>query len=169
MSENISKLKPQNRFERVREEDLNDKEKNSIIELAKLVLAKRYQPGELLTKPEDSATYLQFILAEEEREVFGVLFLDNSHCVISFETLFFGTIDSASVYPRVVVQRALLLNAQACIVVHNHPSGTMEPSVCDRQITDKLKEALNLLDIRLLDHFIVSTQGTLSFAEHGYI
>jgi DNA repair protein RadC len=104
-----------------------------------------------------------------EHEVFACLFLNNQHCVIVHEVLFRGTIDGASVYPREVAKRALQVNAAAVIFIHNHPSGNLDPSRTDRAITDKLKQALNLFDVRVLDHFIVSKAGTYSFAEHRLI
>jgi DNA repair protein RadC len=104
-----------------------------------------------------------------ENEVFACLFLDSQHHVIIHEVLFRGTIDAACVYPREVAKRALQVNAAAVIFAHNHPSGILTPSQADRSITDKLKQALNLFDIRALDHFIVSKMGAYSFAEHGLI
>jgi DNA repair protein RadC len=103
-------------------------------------------------------------------EVFGCLWLDNQHRVLEFEELFHGTIDGASVYPREVVRAALRLNAAAVIFAHNHPSGVAEPSEADRMITQRLKQALNLIDIRVLDHFIVGDgDQAYSFAEHGLL
>jgi DNA repair protein RadC len=97
------------------------------------------------------------------------LFLDNQHRVIQFEELFIGTLDSASVYPREVIKRALQHNAAAVIFAHNHPSGVVEPSPADKQLTIKLKQALALLDISVLDHFIIGDGQPYSFAEHGLI
>ena len=153
----------------IEEHQLNDIERDYVVNLALTILSNRHAPGKPLTKPEETAHYLQLQLAEYKREVFAMLFLNNQHYILSFEKLFFGTIDGASVYPRIVVQRALELNAAATIAVHNHPSGLAEPSESDKQITEKIKNALALVDIRLLDHFIVSTLGTYSFAEHGLI
>ena len=158
-----------NQFKNIQENQLNNTEQDYIINLALCILANRYAPGKALTKPEDTARYLQLLLAENKSEIFGVLFLDNQHRVLGFEKLFYGTIDSASVYPRVIAQRALELNAAALIATHNHPSGVAEPSESDKQITAKIKKAVELIDIRLLDHFIVSTQTTYSFAEHGLV
>jgi DNA repair protein RadC len=103
-----------------------------------------------------------------EREVFGVLFLDTHHRLIKFEILFYGTIDSAAVYPREVVKRALTWNACAVILAHNHPSGVNEASQADRKITQRLVEALQLIDVRVLDHFIVGESIT-SFLERGWL
>jgi DNA repair protein RadC len=101
--------------------------------------------------------------------VFVCLFLDSGHRVIEYEELFRGTIDGASVYPREVVKRCLQLNAAAVIFAHNHPSGTNEPSQADRQITDKLKAALEMIDVRVLDHFIIGDGEPHSFREHRLI
>jgi len=102
-------------------------------------------------------------------EVFAALFLDNKHRVIQFEELFFGTIDSASVHPRQVVKRALYHNAAAAIVAHNHPSGIAEPSRADELLTVRLKEALALVDVRLLDHVVIGDSQTISLAERGLL
>ncbi|EKM95994.1 hypothetical protein C211_09813 [Stutzerimonas degradans] len=103
--------------------------------------------------------YLKARLRHEPHELFGCLFLDSRHRVLAFEVLFHGTIDGASVYPRQVVKRALAQNAAAVILTHNHPSGVAEPSQADRQLTQRLKEALALIDVRVLDHFIVGEGG----------
>ena len=113
--------------------------------------------------------YLDIQLAEREREVFGVLFLDTQHRLSAYEELFQGTIDAAAVYPREVVKAALKHNAGAVILAHNHPSGITTPSDADRRITTKLVEALGLIDCRVLDHFIVGQERAYSFAEHGLI
>src|SRR5699024_8527544 len=105
----------------------------------------------------------------KDREVFCVLFLDTQHRVIAFDEMFYGTLDSASVYPREVVKRALYYNAGAVILAHNHPSGDPEPSDADRRITDRLTEALGLIDIRVLDHFVIGKEPAVSFAERGLI
>ena len=97
------------------------------------------------------------------------MFLDNRHRVMAFEDLFFGTINGASVHPRVVVQRALEINAAAVIFTHNHPSGISEPSEADRQLTSRLKKALELVDIRVLDHIVVGSDETTSFSERGWL
>jgi DNA repair protein RadC len=102
-------------------------------------------------------------------EVFAVLFLDNRHRVIAFEELFRGTIDGASVHPREVVRRALALNAAAVILSHNHPSGVAEPSEADQRITTRLREALSLVDVRVLDHLVIGDGGCCSLAERGLL
>ena len=119
------------------------------------------------TAPEIVKNYLTLSLALEEREHFHVLFLNNQHKLLLDDRLFSGTIDGASVYPREVVKRALQCNAAAVILAHNHPSGICVPSEADKGITDKLKQALSTIDIRILDHIIVGHMETYSFAEHG--
>ena len=127
------------------------------------------QQGISLTSPETTKRYLHYHLRDRQREVFSCLFLNSQHAVLACEDLFWGTIDSASVHPREVVVRALHHNAAAVILAHNHPSGTVEPSQADRQITQQLKEALALLDIRVLDHIVVGLDKQLSFAERGLL
>ena len=122
---------------------------------------------EAFTAPEIVKNYLTLSLALEEREHFHVLFLNNQHKLLLDDRLFSGTIDGASVYPREVVKRALQCNAAAVILAHNHPSGICVPSEADKGITDKLKQALSTIDIRILDHIIVGHMETYSFAEHG--
>ncbi len=114
-------------------------------------------------------TYLQSLLHDYDHEVFGALFLDNKHRLIAFEELFRGTIDGASVYPREVVKRSLELSAVAVMFVHNHPSGDPEPSLADRRITERLQAALGLVDIRVLDHIVVGTEGCVSMAQRGML
>ena len=113
--------------------------------------------------------YLKAQLRHEPHEVFGCLFLDTRHRVLAFEALFQGSIDGASVYPRQVVKRALAHNAAALILVHNHPSGVAEPSQADRLLTQRLKEALGLIEVRVLDHFVVGDGEPQSLAELGWL
>jgi DNA repair protein RadC len=127
-----------------------------------------FSRGEALTSPEKAKDCIKLKLAPFEHEVFLCLFLDNQHRVIACEALFRGTIDGASVYPREVVKTALQYNAAALIMAHNHPSGSSEPSQADRAITEKLKAALTLIDVRVLDHFVVG-ETVYSFAEHGLL
>ncbi|MEC4747958.1 DNA repair protein RadC [Methylomicrobium sp. Wu6] len=140
-----------------------------IIKAAQALLTNQHRTGRALTSPDATRCWLTLSYRDLEHEVFICLFLDNQHHVITHEELFRGTIDGAAVYPREVAKRALQLNAAAVIFAHNHPSGTTEPSSADRSITEKLKAALNLLDIRTLDHFIIGKTGAYSFAEHGLI
>lgn len=140
-----------------------------IIKAASILLNKYTARGSALTNPDITRAYLKAQLRGLEHEVFACLFLDNQHRVIVFEELFRGTIDSTSVYPREVLKRCVQLNAAAVIFAHNHPSGVTEPNAADRLITDKLKGALKLVDVRTLDHFIVGDGEPYSFAEHGLI
>lgn len=123
--------------------------------------------GKPLTKPTDAADYLRLQLAGREHEVFGVLYLTAQHCMIEFEELFRGTLTQTSVYPREVVKAALSRNAAAVIFCHNHPSGAAEPSRADEHLTQCLKSALALIDVRVLDHIVVASSGTVSMAERG--
>ena len=127
-----------------------------------------FSRGESLTSPDKAKDCIKLKLAPYEHEVFLCLFLDNQHRVIACDELFRGTIDGASVYPREVVKASLHYNAAALIMAHNHPSGISDPSQADRVITGKLKEALALIDVRVLDHFIVG-ETVYSFAEHGLL
>jgi len=125
--------------------------------------------GQPLTSPAAVREYLKAILSHHESEVFGVLFMDNLHRVQTFEILFYGTIDSASVHPREVVKRALANNSAAVILTHNHPSGMPEPSQADIALTSRLKDALGLVDVRVLDHFIVGEGSPVSMSERGLL
>ena len=113
--------------------------------------------------------YLQIQLAEREQEVFSVMFLNTRHQLIEFQEMFYGSIDGASVHPREVVKAALKVNAAACIFAHNHPSGVAEPSQADISITGRLKSALALVDIRVLDHIIVTVDECVSLAQRGHL
>ncbi len=140
------------------------------IEAAKAILANALKTTDTaLTNPSATKTFCQLEIAGLEHEVFGVLLLNNQHQLIKFEIMFRGTIDGASVYPREVAKAALLNNAAAVIFTHNHPSGITEPSQADRRITERLSQALELLDIRTLDHIIVGPTETTSFAERGLL
>jgi DNA repair protein RadC len=119
--------------------------------------------------PASVREYLQLKLHDCKAENFGAVFLDNQHRVLCFEEMFQGTIDGAQVHPRVVVQRALEANAAAVILYHNHPSGLAEPSRADENITSRLKDALSLVDVRVLDHFVVGAEDVTSFAERGLL
>jgi DNA repair protein RadC len=127
----------------------------------------RRQP--VLQNPRAVRGYLSVHYAGQEREVFGVMFLDNRHRLIAVEEMFLGTVDVASVHPREVVKRALKLNAAAVILAHNHPSGVAEPSQADELITARIRDALALVDIRVLDHLIVGGTTVTSLAERGLI
>ena len=142
---------------------------NDILEKARDVLSVRFQRGQPLRSPKDAEQYLELALAELEQEVFSCLFLDNRHRVIAFEKLFFGTIDGTSVYPREIVKAVLKHNAAAVILAHNHPSGVTNPSEADRRITRRIVDALKLIDVRVLDHFIVGDDPSTSFAAKGWV
>ena len=124
--------------------------------------------GEMLVSPEHVRDYLKLSMCTQESEVFGVIWLTAKHSVICHEILFNGTIDGSAVYAREVVKHALKHNAAAAFIFHNHPSGNPEPSNADKLLTAKLKEALAIVDVRLLDHFVVGA-SVISFAERGYL
>lgn len=136
------------------------------LEMSKRYLAESLAQSDALTSSQMTKDYLTAQLRGESREVFAVLYLDNQHRVIKFERLFLGTINAAAVYPRVVVEYALKYQAAAVILSHNHPSGVAEASMADRDITKRLASALNLVDVRVLDHIIVAGSVCYSFAEN---
>ena len=138
-------------------------------ELVQRQLRQSLQRGVSLTSPAMTMEYLQMLLRDRNREIFTCLFLDTRHRVIASENLFQGSIDGACVYPRVVAERALKLSAAAVIVAHNHPSGVSEPRLADQAITRRLKDALLLLEIRLLDHFVVGDGPPVSMASRGLL
>ena len=138
-------------------------------ELVRRQLKESLKRGVSLTSPAMTMDYLQTVLRDRKREIFTCLFLDTRHRVIASEDLFQGSIDGACVYPRVVAERALRLSAAAVIVAHNHPSGVSEPSLADQAITRRLKDALLLLEIRLLDHFVVGDGPPVSMASRGML
>ena len=139
------------------------------LELGKRFLEEKLKREIVLGSTRDTRDYLQAQLRDRKNEVFCILFLDNRHRVLVFEELFQGTLNGTAVYPREVVMRALKHNAAAVILVHNHPSGVAEPSRADELLTTRLKEALSLVDIRLLDHLVVGDGETVSFSERGLI
>ncbi|WP_323846225.1 RadC family protein [Microbulbifer magnicolonia] len=141
----------------------------AVLEMARRHLAETLQRTDALCSPAAVRDYLSARLRHRRREVFCCLYLDSQHRVIAFEELFEGTLNAASVYPREVVQAALLKGAAAVILAHNHPSGVSEPSQADIWITERLTQALGLVDIKVLDHMIVGEGAALSFAEQGLI
>ncbi len=141
----------------------------AVLEMSKRHLQERMQRGDALSNPDETRHFLNARLRDYPHEVFATLFLDNQHRVIEFEELFHGTIDGATVHPREVIRRALHHNAAALILAHNHPSGLTEPSHSDQRITQKLKDALALVDVRLLDHFIIGDGEPTSLAERGML
>ena len=142
--------------------------KSAVLRSRSRIFYSRFARGETLTSPADTKRFLQLKLSHLEHEVFAVLWLDNRHRVLAFEELFRGTIDGASVHPREVVKSALTHNAAACILAHNHPSGIAEPSQADQRITQRLQEALGLVEVRTLDHIVVA-ENTCSFAGRGLL
>lgn len=141
---------------------------------ASLELGTRYwsqplQPGQTLNDPQQVRHWLRTELRDRPREIFACLFLDARHRLIRYEELFAGSLDGAEVHPRIVVQQALRHQAAAVVLVHNHPSGHPEPSAADHALTVRLKQALALIDIRVLDHFIVAGNTVTSFAERGWL
>ena len=158
-----------NRFADLEPSALNDVEKETVVKLALALLAQRHRTGQVLCSPDETRAYLCLELSGRKNELFGVVFLDNRHRIIELAELFQGTIDGASVHPRVVVQRALEVNAAAIVLFHNHPSGVAEPSHSDEAITRRLRGALALVDVRVLDHFVVAAGESVSFAERGLI
>ena len=143
---------------------------DAIIAQALAILDSRMRKaGEAMTSPAAVRDYLRMKLTGLEHEVFCILFMDSQNRVIEFVEMFRGTLNQASVYPREVVKRALAHNAAAVILAHNHPSGVSEPSRADEMLTGQLKSALTLVDVRVLDHFIVGGSEVMSFAERGLI
>lgn len=139
------------------------------LELGTRVLAADLARGEAMTDPAAAGRYFSQRLRGFAHEVFAVLFLDTRHRALAFEELFRGTIDGAEVHPREIVRRALAHNAAAVIVGHNHPSGSREPSSADRAVTAQIKQALALVDVRLLDHFVVGDGAAVSMAARGWV
>lgn len=142
---------------------------DQILEAARRVIDQKMQRGAEFGSPAMVKEYLRAKLAGFEYEVFAVLFLDTRHRLIEYVELFRGTIDGASVYPREVAKEALRCNAAATILAHNHPSGNSTPSQADRMLTRQLRDALALVDVRMLDHIIVAGDATMAFSEHGLL
>lgn len=144
-------------------------ELQAVLELARRAMAADLSQRPVFDSPQAVRDYLRLQLGGLEHEVFAALFLDAQHRLIAYEPLFRGTLSQTSVYPREVLKRTLALNAAALILAHNHPSGVAEPSRADEHLTQSLKAALALIDVRVLDHFIVGGQQVLSFAERGLL
>ncbi|MFU2059544.1 RadC family protein [Avibacterium volantium] len=138
-------------------------------EMTKRYLLQELEMTQAFTRPELVRMYLQTELEHKEREVFLVLFLDNQHRLIKKEEMFLGTINTAAVYPREIVKSALFCNAAAIILAHNHPSGIAEPSNSDRIITEKIQKVAELVEIRVLDHFVIGKGCYVSFSEKGWL
>ena len=141
----------------------------AVLELARRALAEELKEKPLFTTPQAVRDYLQLQLGSRAHEIFAVLFLDSQHRLIALEELFRGTLTQTSVYPREVVIRALALNAASVVLAHNHPSGGVQPSRADEMLTQTLKTALALVDVRVLDHFVVTSTQAVSMAELGLL
>jgi DNA repair protein RadC len=139
------------------------------LEIGRRYLFEQISRGEAIHSPQATRDYLVLKLRHLAHEVFACLFMDNQHQVIEFDEMFRGTLDGASVYPREVVKRAIQLDAKAVIFAHNHPSGIAEPSEADLALTRRLKDALALVEIRVLDHFVIGDGEAVSFAERGLL
>ena len=143
---------------------------NATIEKALQILKSRIKErGDFMEKPADVENFLKIQFSEMEYEAFSVIFLDNQHRLIAFEEMFKGTINGSSVHPREVMKAALKHNAAAVILSHNHPSGIATPSSADKQITKILVDAMELIDVRILDHIIIGDGDSFKFSEAGYI
>ncbi|MDF4677068.1 DNA repair protein RadC [Vibrio parahaemolyticus] len=142
-------------------------EEQQVIDHAAAIFASKIKTCDAFTNPDLVKGFCQNRLATSEREIFMMLILDQQHRLIEAVELFQGTIDAAAVYPREVVKSVLKHNGAAVILAHNHPSGVVKPSIEDRRITAKIKDALALVDVRTLDHIVVGTDGSYAFSEHG--
>ena len=150
--------------------DVSIQNEDWIVQQAIVLLERRvFKAGPRLERPAAVRDYLRLKLVAEPNEIFVVVFMNSMHDVLAVEPMFHGTINATSVYPRVVLQRALQLNAAAVIFAHQHPSGTTEPSNADRLLTEQLKTALALIDVRVLDHFVIGQGTPYSFAESGLL
>ncbi len=141
----------------------------AVLEMSRRALGETLKNGNALNSPKLVRDFLRLSLANKQHEVFIGIFLDAKNHTISTEELFSGTLTQASVYPREVIKRALHHNAAAIIFAHNHPSGNTSPSHADKELTQTLKQALTLIDVKVLDHFIIANGSILSFAEHNLI
>ena len=142
---------------------------HAVAELGKRFFAAQLARENVMESPQVTKLYLQSVLAHQEREVFMVLFLDNQHRVLHAQQMFAGSINSVEVHPREIVREALKCNAAALILAHNHPSGIAEPSLADREITQKVSQACVLLNLRVLDHLVIGRGEYVSFAERGWL
>lgn len=138
-------------------------------EMTKRYLLEQMKISQEFTDSDTVGMYLQAELENCEREIFMVLFLDNQHRLIKQEKMFLGTVNSATVHPREIVKTGLYCNAAAVILAHNHPSGVAEPSIADKQVTDNIKKAVELVEMRVLDHFVIGRGGYFSFSEKGWL
>jgi len=141
----------------------------AVLEMSRRHLSASLQAGDVMSSPGLVRDFLRAKLRHHNREVFAVMFLDSQNQLLAYEEIFFGTLDSASVYPREIIMRVLHYKSAAVIFAHNHPSGIAEPSQADQRITKRLQSALELIDVSVLDHMIVGDQSVMSFAERGLI
>ena len=139
------------------------------MEMARRIQADALSQGQTITKAADAADFLIAELGHRPAEVFGAMFLDTKHHILAFEELFHGTIDHTSVHPRELIRRVMHHNAARIILAHNHPSGDTTPSQADITLTKSLKNALEMLDVRLLDHLVIGKKSFCSLAEHGFL
>lgn len=142
---------------------------DDVVEQAMAILDKRIRRGPVFADPKTVGRYLKLQLQGHEREHFAAVFLNTKHHLLAYEVLFTGTLDGSEVHPREVVKQALRHNASAVVVAHNHPSGDPTPSAADRAITNRIREALRLVDIRLLDHFVIGAGDPYSMASKGWV
>ena len=142
---------------------------DDLVAATRRALRRSFRKGKTIRSPKDTEDFLIAELATEPNEIFCCLYLDNRHRIIKFDRAFAGTIDGTSVYPRVIVRRALELNCAAVIFAHQHPSGVSEPSQADERITQRLKSALELVDIRVLDHLVIGGDTVVSLASRGLL
>lgn len=171
LNSNINKVSESNETRLMTKYANKTEQEDLIISQALKILESRLTNRETpsLTSPEDVENLLRLKLESEDSEIFACLFLDTKHRLIAYENLFNGTIDGCSVYPREVIKKVLAHNAGAVIFAHNHPSGVSEPSRQDKRITDKLKGALDSIDVKVLDHFIVGNGEMTSFLQRGLL
>lgn len=138
-----------------------------LVQIAEQIMLERMNASQIFQAPNEVKAFLRFNMGSEQREHFAIMFLDAQHRLIKFERMFSGTNNQTSVYPREVARQALLMNAAALILAHNHPSGNPEPSFADEALTKEIKKVCDLISVRVLDHFVVSATSTVSFAERG--
>ena len=162
-------MKDDDRFAGLGAQALSEAERESVVKLALQVMAEEVADGPVMRDHNAAARYLRLKVGGREREVFGCLFLTTRNRLIRDEALFYGSIDRTTVYPRVILQKALKHNAAALICYHNHPSGTAEPSPSDMELTGRTKDLLDEIDVDLLDHIVVSRTETVSMAARGLI
>lgn len=142
---------------------------DDVLYWAEKIVTKRFTRSNYLTSPDATREFLQIIFAKEHREFFIVIFLDNQNGVLGYEILFQGTIDGAAIYPREIVKAVLDNNSASVVLAHNHPSGTAIPSEADKRITTRVIQALDTIDVRVLDHLVVGGIDIISFAERGLL